>query len=60
MFSVEDIGHLLASYPQMWSRFYLPLKHNELVKTFLYSQKRSLVRKKLYVMRQNICTMKKV
>ena len=37
MSSVEDIGHILAGCPQMSSRFYLPLRHDEVAKTFLYS-----------------------
>ena len=37
MSSVEDIGHILAGCPQMSSRFYLPLRHDEDAKTFLYS-----------------------
>lgn len=37
MSSVEDIIHILSSYPQMLPRFYLPLRHNELVKPFSYS-----------------------
>ena len=37
MFSVEDIGHILASCLQMWSRFYLLLRHDEIAKAFLYS-----------------------
>ena len=37
MSSVEDIGHTLAGRPQMSSRFYLPLRHDEAAKPFLYS-----------------------
>ena len=37
MSSVEDIGHNLAGCPQMLSRFYLPLRHDKVAKTFLYS-----------------------
>ena len=37
MSSVEDIGHILAGCPQMSSRFYLPLRHDEVAKMFLYS-----------------------
>ena len=37
MYSVEDIGYILAGCPQMSSRFYLPLRHDEVAKTFLYS-----------------------
>ena len=37
MSSVEDIGHILAGCPQMSSRFYLPLRHDEVANTFLYS-----------------------
>ena len=37
MYSVEDIGQILAGCPQMSSRFYLPLRHDEVAKTFLYS-----------------------
>ena len=37
MSSAEDIGHILAGCPQMSSRFYLPLRHDEVAKTFLYS-----------------------
>ena len=40
MSSVEDIGHILAGCPQMSSRFYLPLRHDEVAKTFLYSHKK--------------------
>ena len=32
---VEDIGHILAGFPQMASRFYLPLRHDEVAETFL-------------------------
>ena len=38
--SVEDIGHIFASCLQMSSIFYLPFKHDEVAKTFLYSRKR--------------------
>ena len=38
MSSVEDIGHILAGCPQISSRFYLPLRHDEVEKTFLYSR----------------------
>ena len=34
---VEYIGHILAGCPQMSSRFYLPLRYDEVAKTFLYS-----------------------
>ena len=37
MSSVEDIGHILAGCPQMSSRFYLSLRHDEVAKTLLYS-----------------------
>ena len=37
MSSVEDIGQILAGCPQMPSRFYLPLRHDEVAKTLLYS-----------------------
>ena len=37
MSSVEDIEHILAGCPQMSSRYYLPLRHDEVAKTFLYS-----------------------
>ena len=36
MSSVEDIGQIV-SYPYMLSRFYLPMRHDEVAKTFLYS-----------------------
>ena len=39
MSSVENIGHILTGCPQMSSRFYLTLRHDEVAKTFLYSQK---------------------
>ena len=47
MSSVEDIDHILAGCPQMSSRFYLPLRHDEVAKTFLYShiKKYNLIRK---------------
>ena len=34
MSSVKDIGHILAGCPQMSSRFYLPLRYDEVAKTF--------------------------
>ena len=37
MSSVEDTGHILAGCPQRSSRFYLPLKRDEVAKTFLHS-----------------------
>ena len=37
MSSVEDIGQILAGCPQMSSRFYLTLRHDEVAKTFLCS-----------------------
>ena len=37
MSSVEDIGHILAGCPQISSRFYLPLRHDEVAKKFLCS-----------------------
>ena len=43
MSSVEDTGHILAGCPQMSSRFYLPLRHGEVAKTFLYSHIKSIV-----------------
>ena len=43
MSSVEDIGHILAGCPQMSSRFYLPLRHDEAAKTFLYSHIKSII-----------------
>ena len=35
MSSVEDIDHILAGCPRVSSRFYLPLRHDEVAKTFL-------------------------
>ena len=43
MSSVEDIGHILAGCPQMSSRFYLTLRHDEVAKTFLYSHIKSII-----------------
>ena len=37
MSTVEDIGNILAGCLQM-SRLYLSLRHDEIAKTFLYSQ----------------------
>ena len=39
MSGVEDIGQILDGCPQMSSRFYLPLRHDEVAKTFLYIPK---------------------
>ena len=36
MSTVEDIGHILAGSSQMSSRFYLPLRHDEVAKKILY------------------------
>ena len=36
MSNVEDTGHILADCPQISSRFYFPLWHDKVAKTFLY------------------------
>ena len=37
MSSVDDMGHILAGCPHMSSWCYLPLRHDEVAKMFLYS-----------------------
>lgn len=40
--NMEDVGDILGSCPQISSMFYLPLRHNEVGKTFLRSHMKNI------------------
>ena len=56
MSAVENLSHTLPSYPHMSPRFYLPLRHDKVTKTFLctHLKKYNPAQKIALVINQNI------